>query len=133
MNIATFNTFAALLLTVSSAWAGECGSSIRVKDVKSLPDSITLGELSERFGAWCQGHGPFSWYRSDGGTEIWFWWEQPKQPATSDAEGMKYRVLMALVVKADDPDAGQEIVWPRRYIGRTMCEVLKSAGTPCAD
>lgn len=80
---------------------------------------------------WCQGHGPVSWYRGATGKEIWFWWKYPKHAATTDAEGMKYEILMAFEVLANDPDAQQKIIWPQEYVGKNMCDILEEAGTPC--
>lgn len=120
-----------LLSQTAAALASECGQPISVDEVKKISGTITLGDLKTKFGMWCQGHGPLSWYRGANGKEIWFWWKFPKQAATTDAEGMKYQVLMAIEVLADNPDAQQNVIWPQEYVGKTMCDVLKQNGMPC--
>lgn len=133
MRIFRFVFLILLLSQTEVALSSECGQPISVDAVKKLSGNITLGDLAAKFGMWCQGHGPVSWYKGSKGKEVWFWWKMPSHPATTDAEGMKYQVLMAFEVLANDPDAQQNIVWPQEHVGKNVCDVFKANGMPCRE
>jgi|SRR3989344_3097302 len=122
MNIFRLAFLALLLSLAKSALASECGQPISVDAVIKLSGTITLSDLKAKFGEWCQGHGPVSWYKGAHGKEIWFWWEKPSQPATTDAEGMKYHVLVATEVPSDNENV-QSIIWPPKFVGKEMADV----------
>jgi hypothetical protein len=131
MNVFRLFFWILLLSQTGVAQATDCGQPISVAAVKSLSGTVTLGDLATKFGMWCQGHGPVSWYRGANGKEVWFWWKLPKQAATTDAEGMQYQVLMAFEVLANDPDAQQIIIWPAEFVGKNICDVFKENGQKC--
>jgi hypothetical protein len=111
-----------LLCLARVACAGDCGKPISVDAVARLSSPVTLGDLKTKFGDWCQGHGPVSWYRSTRGKEIWFWWQLPSQPATTEAEGLKYRVLVATEVPVND-ESIQVVIWPKAFVGSEMADI----------
>lgn len=57
------------------------------------------------------------------GNEIWFFWKATRQAATSDAESMKYQVLLASVVPANDP-GDYQIIWPPEFVGKEIRDIL---------
>jgi len=104
------------------ALASECGNPITIDSVNKLSGSVTLGDLTAKFGEWCQGDGPVSWYKSAQGKQIWFYWKKTNQPATA-AVSKSNPVLMATEVNADDQDE-QKIIWPKEYVGKEMTVIL---------
>ena len=134
LGIYKMNLFRLVLLIFFSsltptALASDCGQPISVEAVIKLSGTITLGDLKTKFGEWCQGHGPASWYQGSQGKQIWFWWKMPSQPATTDAEGMKYQVLLATEVNAKDSD-DFKIIWPQEFVGRDFKAIAeKEYGT----
>jgi hypothetical protein len=123
MNLFRFASLIFLFSVTPSALASECGQPISVEAVAKLSDPIKLGGLTAKFGEWCQGHGPVSTYKDTSGNEIWFFWKVPSQPAANDAERMKYEVLLASVVPADDP-GDYQIIWPPEFVGKEIGDVL---------
>lgn len=112
-----------LFSLTSSVLASECGQPISVDTVAKLSGPLTLGGLRDKFGEWCQGHGPVSLYKDTDGNEIWFFWKASSQPPASDAERLEFQVLTASVVKADDPGEYQ-IIWPKSLVGMEIRDVL---------
>lgn len=103
------------------ALASECGNPVTIDSVNKLSGVVTLGDLTAKFGEWCQGDGPVSWYKSAPGKQIWFYW---KKTAQATAAGSKSNpVLMATEVNADDQDE-QKIIWPKDYVGKEMTVIL---------
>jgi len=105
----------------NAALASECGSPVTIDSVNKLSGSVTLGDLTAKFGESCQGDGPVSWYKSAPGKQIWFYWKKTT-PATS-AGNKSNPVLMATEVNADDQDE-QKIIWPKEYVGKEMTAIL---------
>jgi hypothetical protein len=123
MNLFRFASLIFLFSVTPSVLASECGQPISVEAVAKLKGPITLGGLTAKFGAWCQGHGPVSTYKDTNGNEIWFFWKAASQAATNDAERMGYQVLLASVVPADDP-GDYKIIWPPEFVGKEIRDVL---------
>lgn len=103
------------------AQASECGSPVAIDSVNKLSGSVTLGDLTAKFGEWCQGDGPVSWYKESQGKQIWFYWKKTT-PATSAGNKIN-PVLMVTEVNADDQDE-QKIIWPKEYVGKEMTVIL---------
>lgn len=103
------------------ALASECGNPVTIDSINKLSGSATLGDLSARFGNWCQGDGPVSWYKSAQGKQIWFYWKKTAQ--ASSAGSKSNPVLMATEVNADDQDE-QKIIWPKQQVGQEMTVIL---------
>lgn len=129
MNLLRFASLIILFSVTPSALAAECGQPISVDAVAKLSGTFTLGGLTAKFGEWCQGHGPVSTYKDTNGNEIWFFWKAVSQPATTDAERMKYEVLLASVVPADDPGEYQ-IIWPAEFVGKEIRDILAKEYDP---
>ena len=129
MNLFRFAALMFLFSATSSVLASECGQPISVDAVAKLSSPITLGGLTAKFGEWCQGHGPVSTYKDTNGNEIWFFWKAVSQPASDDAERMKYQVLLASVVLADDPGE-YKIIWPPEFVGKEIRDILAKEYDP---
>jgi len=117
-------TLAGIFLTLflgNAALAAECGKPITADAVTKLTGTVTLGDLTAKFGAWCQGDGPVSWYKGAKDKQIWFYW---KKTAQATASGSKSNpVLMVAEVNANDFDE-QKIIWPKEYIGKELTVIL---------
>lgn len=103
------------------ALAAECGSPVSIEAVNKLSATVTLGELTSKFGEACQGEGPVSWYKGNKDKQIWFYWKKTAQPAM--AGGKSNPVLMATEVNANDFDE-QKIIWPKEHVGKEMPVIL---------
>ena len=123
MNLFHFALLIALSSVTPSALASECGQPISVDAVAKLSGVITLGGLKAKFGEWCQGHGPVSTYKDTKGNEIWFFWKAAGQSASNDEDRMKFEVLLASVVPADDPGE-YKIIWPPEFAGKEIRDIL---------
>jgi hypothetical protein len=124
--------FASLIFLLSAAppaLASECGQPISAEAVTKLSGVITLGGLKAKFGEWCQGHGPVSFYKDTNGNEIWFFWKAASQSATNDAERMEYQVLLASVVPANDTGE-YKIIWPPEFVGKEIRDILAKEYDP---
>lgn len=118
-----------LIFVTSSALASECGQPISVDAVAKLSGPITLGGFTAKFGESCQGHCPVSTYKDTNGNEIWFFWKAVSHPATTDAERMKYQVLLASVLTANDP-GNYQIIWPPEFVGKEIQDILAKEYDP---
>jgi hypothetical protein len=123
MNLFRFAALMFLFFITQPVLATECGQPISVDAVAKLTGPITLGGLTAKFGEWCQGHGPVSTYKDSNGNEIWFFWKAVSQTAANDAERMKYQVLLASIVPADDPGE-YKIIWPPEFVGKEIRDIL---------
>jgi len=123
MKLSRFVSLIFLFGLSQSALSTECGKPISVEAVVKLIGPITLGGLTAKFGEWCQGHGPVSTYKDTSGNEIWFFWKASGQSATNDGDRIKYQVLLASVVPADDPGE-YKIIWPLEFVGTEIRDVL---------
>ena len=96
---------AALLPTILSnvALSSECGNSVAIDLVNNLSGIVSLADLTAKFGEWCQGNGPASWYKSAKDKQIWFYWKESNQTATA-AASKNNSVLLATEVNTDDQD-----------------------------
>jgi hypothetical protein len=103
------------------ALASECGNPVTIDSVNKLSAVVTLGDLTTKFGAWCQGDGPVSWYKSAQGKQIWFYWKKTTPAAAAGSKSNP--VLMVTEVNADDEDE-QKIIWPKEYVGQEMTVIL---------
>jgi len=112
--------YASLLLS-NVAFASECGSPVTIDSVNKLPVGVTLGDVSAKFGEWCQGEGPVSWYKGTKDKQIWFYWKKTAKPAI--AGNKSNPVLMVTEVDANDFDE-QKIIWPKEHIGKEMSIIL---------
>lgn len=113
-----------ILLTLSPgkvALASECGSPVSLDAINKLSAGVTLGDLSAKFGEWCRGEGPVSWYKGSKDKQIWFYWKKTAQPATAGSRGNP--VLMVTEVNANDFDE-QKIIWPKEHAGKEMSVIL---------
>jgi hypothetical protein len=129
MNLFRFASLIFLFSVTQSALASECGQPISVDAVSKLSGTITLGGLTAKFGKWCQGHGPVSTYKDTNGNEIWFFWKAVSKPATTEKARMKYQVLLASVVPADDPGE-YKIIWPPEFVGKVIQDILAKEYDP---
>ena len=111
---------AALLLS-NAALASECGSPVSIDSVNKLPAGVTLGDVSAKFGASCQGEGPVSWYKGTKDKQIWFYWKRTAKPAIAGSKSNP--VLMITEVDANDFDE-QKIIWPKEHVGKEMPVIL---------
>jgi hypothetical protein len=60
-----------MLMVVCSPSEAECGKQISIDtNFLSYEGSLNLGTLKKRYGEWCQGHGPVSWYKEASGKEV---------------------------------------------------------------
>lgn len=123
MNLFRLALLIFLFSVTQSALASACGRPISVDAVAKLSGAITLGGLKSKFGEWCQGHGPVSTYKDTSGNEIWFFWKASSKPATTNKARMKYQVLLASVVPADDPGE-YKIIWPPEFVGKEIRDIL---------
>lgn len=105
------------------AIASECGQPISVDKVAKLTGTITLGGLRAKFGEWCQGHGPVSTYKDTNGNEIWFFWKATNRSAADKKQRMKFQVLLASVVPAED-QGNYQIIWPPEFVGKEIRDIL---------
>jgi hypothetical protein len=129
MSILRFTSLILLFSITSPALSVECGQPISVDKVAKLSAPVTLGGLTAKFGKWCQGHGPVSTYKDTKGNEIWFFWKAVSKPATTDKARMKYQVLLASVVPADDP-GDYQIIWPAKFVGKEVRDILAKEYDP---
>lgn len=119
-NIRILTILLSLLLS-NLALASECGKQINVNIINTLQTNVTLGDLTEKFGEWCQGEGPVSWYKGAKDKQIWFYWKKSAQPATAGSKANP--VLMVTEVNANDLDE-QKIIWPKEFVGQEMTVIL---------
>ncbi|MDI1302666.1 MAG: hypothetical protein PSX71_12230 [bacterium] len=87
---------------------------------------LTVSDLTDKFGEWCQGHGPVSWYKTTDHKEIWFWWKKPIVEAVDKNEQGHYQILMASLV-AENDESVQEVIWPKKLRGKQVEAILSSA------
>ena len=99
----------------------ECGNPVSIDAVNKLSSTVTLGELTSKFGESCQGEGPVSWYQGSKDKQIWFYWKKTSQPSTAGSKSNP--VLMATEVNANDFEE-QKIIWPKEYVGKEMPVIL---------
>ena len=123
MNLFRFAALILLFSVAQPALAADCGQPISVKDVAKLSGIVSLNSLKAKFGQWCQGHGPVSYYKDTNGNEIWFFWRTAKKSVTNGSDPKNYQVLLASIVPADDP-GGYQIIWPPEFVGKEVQDVL---------
>ena len=119
-------TIITLLFVISGfVSANDCGASISIESVKKLDSQLTLEALTKKYGAWCQGHGPVSWYKTKAEKEVWFYWQKPKIEAANEKDFGHYKLLVATEVNANN-ESSQEIIWPSQFVGKALQPILES-------
>lgn len=80
--------------------------------LRTIPSSLTLADVEQRFGPATPGHGPYCWYPCAGhpGHELWFWYA-PTRPHREAKTGADIRIAYVSITTAEDPDE-QRFVWP---------------------
>jgi len=119
-------TIITLLFVISSfVTANDCGASISIESVKKLDSQLTLESLTKKYGAWCQGHGAISWYKTNTEKEVWFYWQKPKIEEANKKDFGHYKLLVATEVNANNENS-QEIIWPSQFVGEALQPILES-------
>lgn len=72
------------------ALTAECGNPVSIEAVSKLSATVTLGDLTGKFGEACQGEGPVSWYQRAKDKQIWFYWKKSAQPAMAGCKNNQY-------------------------------------------
>ena len=115
-----------LLFVLSEfASAKECGAKISIETVKKLESQLTLEALTKKYGVWCQGHGPVSWYKTNTEKEVWFYWQKPTIEAANDNDFGQYKLLLATEVNTNK-ESSREIIWPSQLVGKALQPILES-------
>ncbi len=114
-------SFIFLALFVGNFAAAECGSPVTIEAVNKLPATVSVGDITTRFGESCQGEGPVSWYKGSKDRQIWFYWKNTGNSITTGSKANP--VLMVTEVNANDFDQ-QKIIWPKEHAGKEMSVIL---------
>ncbi|OUR86886.1 hypothetical protein A9Q81_27550 [Gammaproteobacteria bacterium 42_54_T18] len=98
---------------------------VGVDVIAKEPSPFTLGVLATKYGMWCQGHGPFSWYRVNDEQEIWFWWKKSVNEVSQADDFNEYEILAATINDSGN-DNEQRIVWPEKFVGSSIERLTKN-------
>jgi len=101
-----------------------CGKPISVGEVQALPEKITLGDLQDRFGEACQGHGPVSWYVGPDNKDIWFWWRIPEKREDAGNDILNMEIFVAFEVDQKGAKEDSTIIWPKGLLGKNVKAVI---------